>query len=290
MTDAARRLVELEAATLADLAGGYPANHFAWRFALEQCRVAGARSLVEVGVGSGNGVAHVVAADMEFSGFDRDVACVEATRAVCREVGADPARILHADVADPQSYAGLPGAGEFDALMALGVMPHVPDRDAAVVAMASLVRPGGQLFLEFRNSLFSLFTANRFTRDFIVEQLLTDASSATQERTADYLGARVDLTRPPAGATLDSYDNPLAVPAWLGGLGFADATVHPFHFHATLPALEAADPESFRQESLAMEDDASGWRGLFLCSAFLVRIVRPDPEDASVLVTQRGLS
>ena len=28
-------------------------------------------------------------------------------------------------------------------------------------------------------------------------------------------------------------------------------------------------------ESLAMEHETSGWKGLFLCSAFLVRAVRP---------------
>ena len=266
-----------EAAGLADLDHGYPANHFAWRIALDSAQRRGARSLVEVGVGSGNGVAHVVDAGLTFAGVDNDEVSVEATRRALVDLGGDPADVIVADAEDSESLQRLPGAGTFDSLMALGIMPHARDREATMRNMAALVRPGGEMFVEFRNSLFSLVTFNRFTRDFIVDDLLADVPTATRERVGAFVAGRVDTDRPPLPSSGHEarYDNPFVIPEWLGGLGFDEVSIHPFHFHAAMPMLESNDPQAFRHESLALEEDTSGWRGLFLCSVFLARIVRP---------------
>ena len=275
--EAAAALVAQERASLADLSIGYPANHFAWRVALASARTRGSRSLVEIGVGSGNGVPHVLAAGMTFAGIDNVPERVDQTRAVLAGLGGDPSSVIVADAADASSFAELPGAGSFGTLMALGIMPHVDDRAAVTANLATLVAPGGELFLEFRNSLFSLVTFNRFTRDFVVDDLLHDTSSSTRERVGAFVAERVDLSRPPLPSSGHEahYDNPLAVIPMFEQLGYREVSVHPFHFHAGMPALESADPRAFRDESLALEDDDSGWRGLLLCSAFLLRLVTP---------------
>ena len=36
------------------------------------------------------------------------------------------------------------------------------------------------------------------------------------------------------------------------------------------------DKELFREEALKLEHDTSGWRGLFLCSAFVVEAIKPE--------------
>ncbi len=272
-------LVAWETEHLADLSLGYPANHFAWRIALDSARTAKARTLVEIGVGRGNGVAHVLGAGLTFSGIDHDPECVSATRSALVALGADPDAVLLADIEDPDSCLALPGAGSFDMLVALGIMPHVEDPAGAVRAMAALVRPGGEMFLEFRNSLFSLVTFNRLTRQFILDDLLGSVSDEMRARAGRFVDDRVDVSRPPlpSGTSEARYHNPLALPAWFAGIGFEGVSVHPFHYHAAMPVLEAEDPQAFRNESLALESDTSGWRGLFLCSAFLVRLVRPQP-------------
>ena len=273
----AHRLVAEEAAGLTDLDHGYPANHFAWRIALDSAQRRGARSLVEVGVGSGNGVAHVVDAGLTFAGVDNDEASVEATRRALVDLGGDRADVIVADAEDSESLQRLPGAGTFDSLMALGIMPHARDREATMRNMAALVRPGGEMFVEFRNSLFSLVTFNRFTRDFMVNELLADVPPTTRDRVSAFVAGRVDTDRPPLPSSGHEarYDNPFVIPEWLGGLGFDEVSIRPFHFHAAMPMMEAEDPQAFRDESLALEDDTTGWRGLFLCSVFLARIVRP---------------
>jgi len=271
---AARAKVDAERAGLSDLSQGYPANHFAWRVVSERAKALGATSLVEVGVGRGNGVAHVLADGMRFTGLDRDEECVRLTRDELVAFDQDPDVVIHADVMDADR---VPGAGTHDLLMALGIMPHADDQEAAIRAMAALVRPGGELFIEFRNSLFSLVTFNRLTHDFIADDLLGDVPSSTRERVSSFIEPRVEMSKPPAGSgALTSHQaNPLALPAWLASLGFPEVTIHPFHFHAAMPLLEGQDPQEFRDASLALEDDSSGWRGLFLCSVFLARVVKP---------------
>lgn len=273
----AAALVQHETDTLADLSIGYPANHFAWRVILASAKERGATSLVEIGVGGGNGVPHVLAAGLDFAGIDHNPAMVETTRGILSDLGGNPDHVIVADAEDAASMAILPGAGSFDSLVGLGIMPHAHDQEATVANLAALVRPGGELFLEFRNSMFSLITFNRFTTDFIAEDLLAGVSPATRERVWDFVADRVAMDRPPLPSSgVDAlYDNPLALIPRYRALGYEDVSVHPFHYHAAMPVLESADPEAFRRESLALEDDDSGWRGLFLCSAFLLRLVRP---------------
>lgn len=275
--DQAQQIVQQEAAGLANLSIGYPANHFAWRIALDSARQRGATSLVEIGVGRGNGVAHVINAGLTFAGVDNDEASVAATRQVLTGLGGDASAVILADAGDATTLQRLAGAGTFDSLMALGIMPHAQDREGVIQNMAGLVRPGGEMFVEFRNSLFSLVTFNRFTRDFIVDDLLADVPTAMRDRVGDFVADRVDTDRPPLPLSGHEarYDNPFVVPEWLQGMGYDDVSIHPFHFHAAMPMLEPKDPQEFRDASLALEDDTSGWRGLFLCSVFLARIVVP---------------
>ena len=272
----AQEVVAQERAGLADLSHGYPANHFAWRVVLDSAHQRGARNLVEVGVGHGNGIAHVIAAGLNFSGFDNDPSCVASAQGVAKDLGTASAVIL-GDIEKPETLAGLTTAGDFDSLMALGILPSVSDQAQTLRNMTQLLRPGGEMFVECRNSLFSLFTFNRFTRDFIVEDLLSEIPSDLRAEVDAFIEPRVDVERPPrpASGPVPAQHNPLAVSSLFASVGLIDISVHPFHFHAAMPALEAGNPSAFRTQSLALEDDASGWKGLFLCSAFLVRAVRP---------------
>ena len=45
-----------------------------------------------------------------------------------------------------------------DLVVSMGVMPHVNNDLLALRNMHALIRPGGKLLIEFRNSLFFLFT------------------------------------------------------------------------------------------------------------------------------------
>ncbi len=254
----------------------YPANHFAFRHVFAALPDPAGLSLVEVGVGMGRAIPLFTGNGLTFAGFDRDATCVESSKKELLEAGQDPDRILHADLEDPQSYAALPGAGEFDVLIAMGVLPHVTSVRRGLLNAMTLVRPGGHLFIEFRNALFSLVTFNRYTEEFISERLLGNASTEVGEAVTAQLQQRLNLEIPSGAIHPEAFHVPFEVAEIAGELGLKDPRIIPFHFHAGMPAIEREVPQAYRLDSVALEDDASGWKGLFLASAFLLHAQRPE--------------
>ena len=59
-------------------------------------------------------------------------------------------------------------------------------------------------------------------------------------------------------------------------LGFSDIELLWYHFHPAMPLLNDVDPLLFREEAIRLEGDSVGWRGMFLCSAFVVQARRTD--------------
>ncbi len=261
-------------------AGSYPANTFALEYLVDACGANGLRSIVEVGVGHGTAVDVLVGAGLDVTGFDRDPAMVEASQAAMVAAGQDPARVSLGDVEDPASYAQVREQGPFDALLALGILPTAADEGRTLANMRSLVRPGGEVFVEYRNVLFSLVTFNRHTRDFLLDDLLEGVAPELRDSVAEYVAPRLDLDRPPlpTSTVVPRYHNPLTVTAEFERLGFVDARPFYFHYHPGMPALERDDPDLFHAEGRRMEHEQSGWKGMFLCSAFLVHARVPDEE------------
>lgn len=255
----------------------YPANEQAYVPLLNRLAAANARSIVEIGVGAGRAIPVLAEAGLTVAGCDLESDHVESSRARLRECAQDPERIVVGDIRDLTSLAELPDKGAFDALLSLGVLPHVDDEVSTLVNMRSLVRPGGEVFIEFRNALFSLITFNRYTYSFIVDDLLSDIGPQMREVVERGVAAHVRMDVP---STMGSgrFHVPFEVTDLLLRAGFVEPQIIPFHYHAGMPWLEADAPELFRAESLTLEYETSGWKGLFLCSAFLVHAIVPDDD------------
>ncbi len=253
----------------------YPANHFAFRHVLACLPPAGGLSLVEIGVGAGGAIPLFAGAGFAFAGIDREAPCVTVSKKALWEAGQDPDRIIVADLESPESCAALPGAGTFDVLIGMGVLPHVTSVRQGVLAAVDLVRPGGHVFLEFRNALFSLVTFNRYTQEFIRDRLLADASADVLDAVDAELSERLNLAIPSGEIHPEAFHVPFEIEALAHELGLVDPRIIPFHFHAGMPAIENRVAQSYRLDSIALEDDSSGWKGLFLASAFLLHVQRP---------------
>ena len=285
---AAKYHVQYDQASLRDLSIGYPANFFRLELLLDSFVANKVHKVIEVGVGEGTPLATLAGAGMEVSGFDISQAMVARSKERMTEIGQDPERIIWGDVEDPQSYAALLRDGEYDALMAMGVMPHVRDDDQVLLNMQSMIRPGGLAFVEFRNKLFSLFTFNRYTYEFIMDDLLTGVSDDVRVHVSDFLKQRLEMNKPPVREThheaegeigydaiLSKFHNPFEVLETFGRLGFEDAELLWYHYHPGMPYLAEKDPAAFREAAINLEHETSGWRGLFLCSAFVVQARKP---------------
>src|SRR5207237_447210 len=177
--------------------------------------------------------------------------------------------------------------GYFDAVLCVGVMPHIPpEHDEAVFAnLREYLRPDGVAIVEARNQLFSLFTLNRpsyeFIRDELVhaDDLLVRAGEARPKLVAalEAMHSQFRMDLPPVRrgkAGEPGYDevvsrthNPLTVRGQFEAAGFRDVRVLFYHFHVVPPSLAATFPEFFLRESLAIENSAD-WRGHFMASAF----------------------
>ena len=271
---------------LFDLSRPYPANYFRLQLLLNSFAARGLKRIIEVGVGEGTPLCTLGKAGLEVWGFDISSAMVEASRARMREHGMDPDHIFWGDIQDPTTYAHVFRDGQFDGLMAMGVMPHVTNDDMVLENIAALVRPGGVVFIEFRNSLFSLFTFNRYTADFILNDLLAGVSSEIKAAVAKDLETRLRMDMPPMRTTVEGsgapgYDailsrfhNPFEVVDLFSRHGFQQSKLLWYHYHPAMPYLENSMPTLFREEAVRLEHEASGWRGLFLCSAFVVEAVK----------------
>ena len=175
--------------------------------------------------------------------------------------------------------------------MAMGVMPHVGNDDMVLENMATLVRPGGSVFVEFRNKLFSLFTFNRYTADFILNDLLVGVSKELKDEVARDLESRLRMDIPPIrdaiegsdapgyDAILSKFHNPFEVVELFKKHGFRDIKLLWYHYHPSMPYLEDKMPESFRKEAIRLEHEPSNWRGYFLCSAFVVEAAKEGGEQ-----------
>ncbi len=266
-----------------DLSREYPANYFRLQKLVSSFLAKKVKRVIEVGVGEGTPLATLANAGIEVSGFDISDAMVLRSKESIRRTGQDPDRIIWGDIEKPDSYKSLLLGGKFDALMAMGVMPHVADDGECLMNMKAMIKPGGHVFIEFRNKLFSLFTFNRNTYEFIMDELLSDVSPAMRTIAGDFLRDRVvmgkpdirsrhddDETKPGYDAILSKFHNPLTIIDDFKDLGFTDAKLLWYHYHPAMPLLSELNESEFRAESVKLESDTSNWRGMFLCSAFVV--------------------
>jgi len=160
---------------------------------------------------------------------------------------------------------------------------HVRDDAAFVSALNGFLRPGGQLLLQFRNSLFSMFTFNRLTKEFVLDELLVDVPQSIRDVVAEDLDQRLAVDKPPVRTrpTGDGYDeilsrfhNPFELAEVVRAQGYSDIRFHWYNYHPAYPMLAGSiDPTQYRQAQMDLEGDTS-WRGMFLCSAGLIEATK----------------
>ena len=279
--------LQYERDLLDDLSQEYAANYFRMHLLLNSFTNNNIKRVVEIGVGEGTPLVSLAKAGMDVSGIDISEPMVEKAKSNFAKNGLDENRIIWGDIQDPLTYAPILNAGKYDGLLAMGVLPHVPNDEYVLKNMKTMVRPGGRVFIEFRNKLFSLFTFNRYTYEFIMDDLLADVHPDLKAAVADAIRPRLEMDKPPSRMTVQSnenkegsppgYDailskfhNPFEVLDLFKKCGFEESNLLWYHYHPAMPFLDEQNPRLFREEAMKMEHETSGWRGLFLCSAFVV--------------------
>jgi 2-polyprenyl-3-methyl-5-hydroxy-6-metoxy-1,4-benzoquinol methylase len=288
--------LQYERNLVSDVSRDYPANYFRLHQLINSFAQNNVRRVIEVGVGEGTPLITLSKAGMDVSGFDISHKMVEAARVNFVENGLSPESIIFGDIQDPITYSPLLKAGQFDALLAMGVMPHVRNEEYVLKNMKNLVKPNGRVFIEFRNKLFSLFTFNRYTYEFIMDDLLEGVSPQLKSIVSKNLMERLQMDLPTPRLTgtsanlsdssaeievlgydaiLSKFHNPFEMMDLFEKVGFKESKLHWYHYHPAMPNVSEENPHLFRDEALKLEHNNSNWKGMFLCSAFVIEAVNP---------------
>jgi 2-polyprenyl-3-methyl-5-hydroxy-6-metoxy-1,4-benzoquinol methylase len=266
---------------LCDISRPYPANYFRMQLLLNTFAKHNIRRAIEVGVGDGTPLMTLSKSGVDVYGFDVSEKMVEEAKKNADACGMRSDQIFVGDIQDPNTYMHSIRDGKFDGLIAMGVMPHVQNDNFVMSNMNNLLESDGIAFVEFRNALFSMFTLNRNTVDFFVNDLLSDANDEFKKYVEDDLNIRLRTDQPPMrkkledgapgyDAILSKFHNPMTIHELFEKNGFEVLKIHWYHYHPAMPYLSLKNPELFRAETIKMENESSGWKGYFLCSAFVV--------------------
>jgi 2-polyprenyl-3-methyl-5-hydroxy-6-metoxy-1,4-benzoquinol methylase len=295
--------LQYERDLLFDTTRDYPANYFRLHLLLSSFVKNNIKRVVEIGVGEGTPLITLSKTGMDVSGIDISETMVSKAKANFKHNNLEESRIIWGDIQDPITYAPILKGGQFDALLAMGVTPHVRNDGFVLKNMSDLVKPGGRVFIEFRNKLFSLFTFNRHTYEFIMDDLLKGVSPKLKNIVGKDLQARLEMQLPANrmvgesahlahdveqedvpgyDAILSKFHNPFEVLDLFKKCGFIDSKLLWYHYHPAMPFLNNVDEALFRDEALKLEHDTTDWRGLFLCSAFVVEAIKPSLDLSKI--------
>jgi 2-polyprenyl-3-methyl-5-hydroxy-6-metoxy-1,4-benzoquinol methylase len=262
----------------------YSANYYRHQMLINILKEVNAKKVLEVGCGEGTPLIHLHGLGYELEGFDLSPNMVSIAKERAKLSDLDPSKVFLADIENIESLRSSKYFGEYDVVFAFGVLPHVNSVTLSLQNMKALLKPGGRLIFEYRNKLFSLFTLNKFTEDFFLNDLLFDQDKDVKLAVKNWLSKRLDLNRKSAehlvkqGRTYESiranFHNPLMWPDKVQDNGFKFIKHHWYHYHALPPSLEnIVGTEFFRQKSMEMEslnNKESDWRGFFMCSAGVI--------------------
>jgi SAM-dependent methyltransferase len=247
------------------------------------------KRLLDAGCGPASMLREFFRTRMDLYGFDLTPEMVAEARRIMKASGRDEAKIWQGSVLSGKSYR-MPGKAsrKFDAVLCSGVFPHLEKKNEnkALCAMRAALKKRGLLVLEARNELFSLFTLNRYSRDFFAERLIDlpqlkeKLSLSAFKRLQKALDASFYLDHPPPrehekttpgyDAVLSRSHHPLKLKEQVARAGFEKVELFFYHFHALPPFLAGQIPELARELSLALEKKPRDLRGLFMASAFFI--------------------
>jgi 2-polyprenyl-3-methyl-5-hydroxy-6-metoxy-1,4-benzoquinol methylase len=250
-----------------------------------------AHSILDAGCGPASFLRELVDGNLDLYGFDLTPEMVLEGQTVLAKHGIPSSHLWTGNVLDPKSFQ-MPGkkrAKRFDAVVCIGVLPHIPHgSDITVIKnLRNAVKPKGLVVVEARNQFFSFFTLNRYSYDFFMAELIQREhllGKAGTEKTQlisllKSLENQFHMDLPPIRKGKEGepgYDeilsrthNPLILKEQFISQGFKEVKLLFYHYHCLPPLFEKEIPELFRQESLAMEDPED-WRGYFMASAFLL--------------------
>lgn len=254
-------------------------------------RESGAKTLLDAGCGPASFLRDVFDLNTGLYGFDLTPEMVAEGKRIFSASGRDPSHLWQGSVLDAKHFRNPEGTSpaSYDGTVCMGVLPHIPaETDSTVLKnLCSAPRPGGFAVVEARNQLFSLFTMNRYSYEFLVNDLvrpsslkLSGAEKSALEESLEEMKSQFRMDLPPVrkgkkdepgyDEVLSRTHNPFELRQQFEAAGFRNVRTLFYHFHALPPMFGGMTKDFFLRESIAMEANPEDWRGHFMASAFLL--------------------
>lgn len=247
------------------------------------------KTLLDAGCGPASFLRYLAEEEMQLFGFDLTPEMVIEAKKVMSKCGHPPANFWQGSVLSENDFFIQDSPVKYDSAVCFGVLPHIPEEDDENVLrnLRMSISNGGIVMVEARNALFSLFTQNRYSYDFIRNELIRaddllgglskdkiEISNAIENFKENF---RMDI--PPIRSGKDDepgYDEvlsrthiPFVLKKQFEKAGFHNTRIFFYHYHSLPPMLSDVAKYTFLETSLAMES-AEDWRGYFMASAFIL--------------------
>jgi SAM-dependent methyltransferase len=231
--------------------------------------------ILDAGCGSGIPLLTFLNDGFDAYGFDLSPEMVAQAKKHIQRGGHNESRVFQGDL---DTFIR-PIGEKFDAILGLGTVYYTPDTRATLRHLADNLVPNGHLIFSLRNELFSLFSLNRYSVEYLAERIyptskLSDELRRSLERFFQRRFDDVDIPR--AFKNVDErritshLHNPLTVNSTLlEPLNLELVNIYYYHFHALPPIFEHTHTHEFRQLSASIENPTD-WRGMFMASCFIV--------------------
>jgi SAM-dependent methyltransferase len=257
----------------------YPSNRYRMDLTLDKLMEAKAHRVLDAGCGNGIILQDLLERGFDAEGFDYSPKGVQFAQDRLREKGFDPTRVREGDIETTCGYAPL----SFDAIIVMGALTHKLDEHKTLDSLRILLRPGGLLLVELRNELFSLFTFNNYTAEFL-QKLMPDsplkAFALEDLQKSLYFRMKAPRTTKAVDIAEDFFDlptvwkNPLTIDSEYAARGLTVTDKLFFHWHCVPPRYEPMGRKAFKSSSAVLERCPHDWRGYFMCSAFILVAVK----------------
>ena len=248
------------------------------RHRMEYCvttaKAIGAERILDAGCGTGQLVEVFAQGGFACDGLDLSDEMLEIA---ARRLGKFENTIVKkGDLSRIEDY---PSDAQYDLITAMGVFVHQIDEIAVLRAFHDKLSSDGRIVISFKNGLFSLFTLNENSREFLLNSLSEAGVSPGLRDAADRFFAEKCtapvLSRNPnreqMKAVFNRFHNPLTISNLLGQTGFELEDIHFLNFHPAPPIVMCDRKEAASEAEELYKRYSGSWPGHILASSFLAR-------------------
>ena len=254
----------------------YPSNLMRLNLITKRLKEIKVKTILDVGCGTCVPMIRLLNEGFKVKGFDFSQEMIAHGKKELEKAGYDPNLISHGDLDNEKRIPD----EKFDAILVLGVFPHLSDEDKALSILKKRLKKGGLVFIEFRNDLFAAYTLNKYSLDFFLNRVidLDKLPDEVAKDVVDFYQERLKVDKPLKKEkeklfytdVLAKFRNPLSIEEELFKPNdFKVEHFYFYHYHALPPIFENKYPELFRELSLKMEKP-NNWKGYLMASAYVV--------------------